>query len=55
MLSWKKESGYNLKHLSYVGVITGIGNDMAQILKEGGMATMNQEEGRPESSRKSGG
>jgi len=55
MLPWKKESGYNLKHLSCIGVIPGIGNDMAQILKEGGMATMNQEEGRPESSRKSGG
>ena len=29
MLPWKKESGYNLKHLSWIGVIPGIGNDMA--------------------------
>jgi hypothetical protein len=49
-LPWKKKSDYNLKHLSCIGVIPVSGDYMAHIFKEGGMAAMNQEEGRPESS-----
>jgi len=39
-----------LKDLSYIGVIAEIGAYMAHIVRQDGVAAMNQEEGRPESS-----
>jgi hypothetical protein len=49
-LPWCKKSDYNLKYLSCIGVIAEIGANMAHIVKQGGMAAMIREEGRPESS-----